>query len=51
MKVGSYDQIVSAIVEGANLSLYNFDLFKIEKSNKKQPDLTIIPKGILQKSN
>ena len=37
-------QIVSAIVEGANLSLYNFDLFRIEKSNKKQPDLTIRPK-------
>ena len=28
------DQVVSAIVEGANLSLYDFDLYKKEKSNK-----------------
>jgi len=41
----SYGQTVSAIVEGANLSLYDFDLYKKEKSNNKEPDLTIIPKG------
>ena len=31
----NYGQTVSAIVEGANLSLYDFDLYKKEKSNKK----------------
>ena len=36
------DQIISTIVEGANLSLYEFDLFKKEKSNKKEPDLTLL---------
>ena len=36
------DQVVSAIVEGANLSLYDFDLYKKEKSNKKEPDLTLL---------
>jgi len=35
------DQTISAIVEGANLSLYDFDLYKKEKSNKKEPDLTL----------
>ena len=36
------EQIISAIVEGANLSLYDFDLFKKEKSNKNQPDLSLL---------
>mgnify|MGYP000423822441 CR=1 FL=1 len=36
------EQIISTIVEGANLSLYKFDLFKKEKSNKKEPDLTLL---------
>ena len=36
------DQVMSAIVEGANLSLYEFDLFKKERSNKKEPDLTLL---------
>ena len=36
------DQIISSIVEGANLSLYKFDLFKKEKSNNKEPDLTLL---------
>ena len=36
------DHVVSAIVEGANLSLYDFDLYKKEKSNKKEPDLTLL---------
>ena len=36
------DQVISTIVEGANLSLYEFDLFKKEKSNKKEPDLTLL---------
>ena len=31
-------QTISAIVEGANLSLYDFDLFRREKSNKNKPD-------------
>jgi len=35
------DQVISAIVEGANLALYDFDLYKKEKSNKKEPDLTL----------
>ena len=34
--------IISSIVEGANLSLYEFDLFKKEKSNNKKPDLTLL---------
>ena len=36
------NQIISSIVEGANLSLYEFDLFKKEKSNNKEPDLTLL---------
>ena len=36
------DQVISAIVEGANLSLYDFDLFRKEKSNKNQPDLSLL---------
>jgi len=36
------NQIISSIVEGANLSLYEFDLFKKEKSNDKEPDLTLL---------
>ncbi|MDP6898214.1 MAG: M17 family peptidase N-terminal domain-containing protein, partial [Candidatus Nitrosopelagicus sp.] len=36
------DQVITAIVEGANLSLYDFDLYKKEKSNKKEPDLTLL---------
>ena len=36
------DQIITAIVEGANLSLYDFDLYKKEKLSKKQPDLTLL---------
>ena len=36
------NQIISSIVEGANLSLYKFDLFKKEKSNDKEPDLTLL---------
>jgi len=35
------EQVISSIVEGANLSLYDFDLFKKEKSDKKEPDLTL----------
>ena len=35
-------KLYHAIVEGANLSLYEFDLFKKEKSNKNQPDLTLL---------
>jgi leucyl aminopeptidase len=35
------EQVISSVVEGANLSLYDFDLFKKEKSNKKEPDLTL----------
>ncbi len=35
-------QTISAIVEGANLSLYDFDLFRKEKSNKNQPDLSLL---------
>jgi len=35
------EQIISSVVEGANLSLYDFDLFKKEKSDKKEPDLTL----------
>ena len=29
-------------MEGANLSLYEFDLFKKEKSVNKEPDLTLL---------
>ncbi|MDC0171549.1 leucyl aminopeptidase [Candidatus Nitrosopelagicus sp.] len=36
------NQIISSIVEGANLSLYEFDLFKKEKSNNKEPDLILL---------
>jgi len=36
------DQVISAIVEGANLSLYDFDLFRKEKSNRNQPDLSLL---------
>ena len=36
------DQIISLIVEGANLSLYEFDLFKKDKSTNKEPDLTLL---------
>ena len=36
------NQIISSIVEGASLSLYEFDLFKKEKSNNKEPDLTLL---------
>ena len=36
------NQIISSIVEGANLSLYEFDLFKKEKSNNEKPDLTLL---------
>ena len=36
------NQIISAIVEGANLSLYDFDLFRKEKSSKNQPDLSLL---------
>tara|TARA_B110001454_G_scaffold178482_1_gene171344 strand:+ start:599 stop:2080 length:1482 start_codon:yes stop_codon:yes gene_type:complete len=36
------DQVISSIVEGANLSLYHFDLFKKEKYNKKESDLTLL---------
>ena len=36
------ERMISAIVEGANLSLYDFDLFKKEKSNKNQPDLSLL---------
>ena len=36
------NQVITAIVEGANLSLYDFDLFKKEKSNKNQPDLSLL---------
>jgi len=36
------DQIISSIVEGANLSLYEFNLFKKEKSTNKEPDLTLL---------
>ena len=36
------NQTISAIVEGANLSLYDFDLFRKEKSNKNQPDLSLL---------
>jgi len=36
------NQIVSSIVEGANLSLYEFDLFKKEKFNNKEPDLILL---------
>jgi len=36
------DQVISSIVEGANLSLYEFDLFKKEKSSNKEPDLTLL---------
>ena len=35
------EQVISSVVEGANLSLYDFDLFKKEKSDKKEPDLTL----------
>ena len=36
------DQIISSIAEGANLSLYEFNLFKKEKSTNKEPDLTLL---------
>jgi len=36
------EQVISAIIEGANLSLYDFDLFKKEKSNRNQPDLSLL---------
>ncbi|MBC8250274.1 MAG: leucyl aminopeptidase [Candidatus Nitrosopelagicus sp.] len=36
------DQVISSIVEGANLSLYKFDLFKKEKSTNKEPDLALL---------
>ncbi|MDC0064186.1 leucyl aminopeptidase [Candidatus Nitrosopelagicus sp.] len=36
------DQVISAIVEGANLSLYEFDLFKKEKSTNTELDLTLL---------
>ncbi|MDC0142383.1 leucyl aminopeptidase [Candidatus Nitrosopelagicus sp.] len=36
------NQVISSIVEGANLSLYEFDLFKKEKSNNKELDLTLL---------
>ncbi len=36
------DQVISAIVEGANLSLYDFDLFRKDKSNKNHPDLSLL---------
>ena len=36
------NQVISPIVEGANLSLYEFDLFKKEKSNNKELDLTLL---------
>tara|TARA_B100000686_G_scaffold58094_1_gene62368 strand:- start:296 stop:1804 length:1509 start_codon:yes stop_codon:yes gene_type:complete len=36
------DEVVCAIIEGANLSLYDFDLFRKEKSNKNQPDLSLL---------
>jgi len=34
--------LISSIIEGANLSLYNFDLFKKEKKSTKEPDLTLL---------
>ena len=34
--------VISSIIEGANLSLYDFDLFKKEKNNSKEPDLTLL---------
>ena len=43
------DQVISTIVEGANLSLYEFDLFKKEKSNKKEPDLTLLTSDKMHK--
>ncbi|MDA0756086.1 MAG: leucyl aminopeptidase [Crenarchaeota archaeon] len=36
------DLVISSIVEGANLSLYEFDLFKKEKSANKEPDLMLL---------
>ena len=42
-KISIRDELViSSIVEGANLSLYNFDLFKKEKNNSKEPDLSLL---------
>jgi len=36
------ENVISSIIEGANLSLYDFDLFKKEKSKSKEPDLTLL---------
>ena len=36
------EAIISSIIEGANLCLYDFDLFKKEKSKSKEPDLTLL---------
>ena len=42
-KISIRDELViSSIVEGANLSFYNFDLFKKEKNNSKEPDLSLL---------
>ena len=35
-------QIISSVIEGANLSLYDFDLFRKEKKSTKESDLTLI---------
>ena len=36
------ETLISSITEGANLSLYDFDLFKKEKNKSKEPDLTLL---------
>jgi len=36
------ETLISSIIEGANLSLYDFDLFRKEKNKSKEPDLTLL---------
>ena len=36
------ETMISSIIEGANLSLYDFDLFKKDKNKSKEPDLTLL---------
>ena len=36
------ETLISSIIEGANLSLYDCDLFRKEKNEAKEPDLTLL---------